>query len=613
MRAAADEGENALLFHPSELEPTLIDAPRKTSQQTHETPNRFGIMEQVSEFRQTAEAMTDRDELNSIFERTRDVAGRYPEDADVQSIFRDVERTVATRGTASIPQNEKDGGIFQQIRSALAGIYANLLTLLSPPRVFWVAGGVLAALLVAFAARHFSQKVPVATIPVHIRTTPEGGTIRVDNKGSGISDLALHLEPGIYHVEASLPGYEPLNTSITVRAGAVAEFPLRLSPMTQPLRVTTSDFPTGQVSLDENPVGSLEGGSLLLPSVAAGQHVLKISSTESTAQEATINFQSTSGAMPVVMAPLESNQLQAVVVSTQPGIAHITSTLGPVAVFVDDRTVGQLGADGLKISDLGSGVHTLTLGEGKNLRSMSFNVGATPALDTFVYSDREVGSIVISVNEDNADVFLDGHRYQRRTQSGGLIIPDLPTAPHTIRVGKAGFSTSDIKKVTVAKGQEAKINFVLVPLSKPAALAIDHMAPGTQIIVDNVFIGAVGPNGTFSSPYIRPGDHSLVFVAQGHKSGHISRTFPPGETVQLSNPPLPPAEAILQVNVGVNTTVTVMRNADVVRQFTGPQKLTLGEGPYVITARDPNGTETKERIYLAPDAIASFPLTQTKN
>ena len=617
MRVAAVEEGNARSAYPSELEPTLIDSPDKGSQQSQRKQSRFSVLEQVRVLRQKAEAMTDRRGLNSIFERTRDVAGRYPEDADVQSIFRDVERTVAARGAGRAAQSDKFKNTIEQIRIYLAGLNTKLSPLLSPLRVFWVAGGILAMLLVAFVALrlHHSPKVPVtAAIPVHIRISPEGATIRVDNKDSGVSNLNLNLPPGTYRVEASLPGYEALNTNITIKSGAATDFPLSLTPAVQPLRVATSDFPTGQVSLDESPVGNLEGGSLLLPSVAAGQHILRIYSTESNAQETKINFQSAPGAMPVVSQPLEVRQLQAVAVSTMPGVAHITSSLGAVAVSIDDKAAGQLGAEGLDIRDLQPGVHTLTLGEGKNLRSMSFEVGTVPALDTIVYADREVGSIVLSFGEDNADVFLDGRRYPRRTRTGGLTIPDLPAGAHTIRVVKAGFTPSPIKKVIVVKGQEARIPFPpLESASKTSALAIDQMAPGTQILLDNGFIGTIGSDGTFTSPYIRPGDHAIAFVVQNHKSGHFSKTFRAGETVHLSNPPPPPAEATMQVNVGANTTVTLTQNTNVIRQFTGPQKLTLGVGAYVITARDPNGTETKESIYLAPDGIATFPTAKTKN
>jgi hypothetical protein len=470
----------------------------------------------------------------------------------------------------------------------------------------------LAILLVVLGGRHFVRKTPIAAIPVNIRTLPAGATIRVENKGSGVNNLALNLEPGSYHVEASLPGYEPLSTTITVKPGST-DYPLSLVPAAQSLLVTTSDFPSGQVSLDGNAVGNLESGSLLLPKIAVGQHVLTISSTDSNTQEAKINFLTKPGAMPEVSRPIESNQLQTIAVSTKPGTAHITSSLAPIAASVDDKAAGQVDANGLEVKDLQPGVHTLTLGEGANLRSMSFEVGTVPGLDAIVYSDREVGGIVLSVNEDDTEVFLDGHRYPRRTRSGGLIIPDLPTTAHTIRVSKPGFAPSEVKKVTVVKGQEARVKFTIQPLLKLATLVIDHMTPGAQILIDNVFIGSVGSDGTFTSPYIRPGDHSLVSVIQNRKSGHLSRTFGSGETVHLSNPKFPLPEATLQVAVSAGTTVTVMQNSDVIRQFTGPQKLTLGEGAYVITARDPDGAETKERIYLAPDSIATFPASKGKN
>ena len=596
---------------PSEVDRTLLDVPEKNSQKKQ---NRSAL-EQLKGFRKKAEAMTDRGEMNSIFQRTRDIAGRYPDDADVQSVFRDFERTVAARGVGGAVQKDDKKKTTDQAATALAGIYPKLLLFLSPPRVFWIGAGILGILLVAFAGRHFSRKVSVAAIPVRIHTLPEGATIRVDNKGSGVSNLALNLEPGTYHVVASLAGYDALDTTITVKPGAATDYPLSLAAATQPLRVTTPDFPSGQVALDGNPVGNLESGSFLLPKVTAGPHVLSITGTESNGQEAKVSFQSTVGAMPVVSQPLESNQLQTIVVSTRPGTARIVSSLAPIAASVDDKAAGQVGADGLEVSDLPPGVHTLVLGEGKDLRSMSFEVGTAPALDTIVYADREVGSIVVLANEDDADVSVDGQRYPRRTRTGGLIIPDLPTASHIIRVSKVGFST-ETRKIAVVRGQEARIQFALKAKntpSKPATLAIDHMAPSTQILIDNVPLGTIGGDGTLVNPFIVPGNHFLVAVVQGHRSGHLPKTFVSGQTVSLSSPVFPPPEATLQVAVGANTAVTVMQNNSIIRQFTGPQRLTLGIGTYVITARDQDGTETKESYYLAPDGVATFPVSKARN
>jgi hypothetical protein len=57
----------------------------------------------------------------------------------------------------------------------------------------------------------------------------------------------------------------------------------------------------------------------------------------------------------------------------------------------------------IDINDLSAGVHELSLGQGTDLRKMSFEVGAAPALDVIVYP-TVVGSLLVMTAEDDVQV-----------------------------------------------------------------------------------------------------------------------------------------------------------------------------------------------------------------
>src|SRR5204863_5324666 len=83
-------------------------------------------------------------------------------------------------------------------------------------------------------------------------------------------------------------------------------------------------------------------------------------------------------AMPAVKT-MDAPQRQVVAVSSLAPEARVFSTVGGITAAIDDRPSGTLGADGLAVGDLQPGIHGLTIGEGKNLRKMSFTVGVDPS------------------------------------------------------------------------------------------------------------------------------------------------------------------------------------------------------------------------------------------
>jgi hypothetical protein len=406
-------------------------------------------------------------ELQQIWEKSRVVAERYPDEADMQSVAREVQRIVRERGgNAPTPKPKK------KTTTAPAGPGIGEKFQLKKPAVLWIAGAVVAVILAIFGIRLVLHKPPVATVPIQIHTSPEGATIRIDNQTIGTSStsgLEAKLAPGDHQVEASLPGYASISSVVSIKDGQPApDLNLTLQSLAQVVRIKTPDLANGEVTVDDKPIGKLDSGSLSIPDLANGQHVMKISTPGR--ENATITFVIASDALPIVNAP-QAQEMQAVLVSTKPGATHVTASVSNAPVAIDGNASGDLTNGTIDINNLSAGVHDLTLGQGADLRKMSFEVGPAPALDVIVYSDLAVGSLLVTTNEDDALVLIDNKPYPRKTKQGKITIPGLTTKAHTVRVTKDGFTDAGAQTVEVKKGQEARLQFPLVPVQKFATLS----------------------------------------------------------------------------------------------------------------------------------------------
>lgn len=614
MKAAAAEVDKGLAVYPSEPRLTVIrDTLNKELRQSEQRQARLSDLDELKSLQQKAND-AESAELQSIWERSRVVAERYPAEGDVQSVAREVQRIVRARGgNAPTPKPKK-----QTAKPSVPGVgqrFSDLARqLLAPPRIFYAAGavGILAVALVGWHFRprpssHGSGSESTGTVQIH--PTPPGATVLINNKDSGPYDNGLDLQPGEYDVVVSLPGYETVTKHISVQARQTLDLPVTLQPVTQVIRITTPDLSAGEVWLDDKSVGKLENGSLTLSGLADGQHVLRISTPKPANEAAKITFQTAAGAMPVVSSPEISN-MQAVVVSTKPGSVRVVSNLGTTSVAVDGKPYGQTTEGSVEMSDLQAGMHELALGQGRDLRRMSFEIGQSPAMEAIVYSDRNVGSVLVMTGEDDVEVYLDGKLLKQHSQHGQLRIPNLGTTTHNVRVAKDGFASPDNQTIQIVKGQEARAQFTLVQIPKLAALAVEHLPAGVQVSLDGATLGTVSANGTLSYSSVNPGEHTVQFTQSGFPPVRITRKFSAGETQVLSDGDVvfkrPPAT--LEVTLAANMSITVMRGNQSVGHLAASGKLSLEEGTYSVIVRNPNGTETTHSVTVAAGETRPFDL-----
>lgn len=613
LESAVVEVEQGLTAFPSEARLSVIrETLNKEISQVRQRQSRVRDLEQARGLKQEAAAAADTDQLASVYERSRGFARKYPEEPELETIAREIERVVRDRGERGAePKPGTQPKSKTPVRAVSSTAVAKLRPALKPGLI--VAGIAICLPVIALLGRRFLQSHPkvvaVAPVQVQVHTIPPGAMLRIGGEEHGKSDRQIDLPPGDYQLEASLPGYQLAQSPFSVHPGAPMSVEVRLQPLPEAVRIAAPDLGNGQVWLDDQQVGDLESGALRLPDIAAGHHVLRIAGGQR-GEDVTVEFQTAPNELPVVSPSLPIHQLTIVLVGTSGGNASIRSSVVGVPVTVDAKPSGRTSADGLLINGLSMGVHEIVLNNGTAARKMSFEVGAAPALDAIVYADREVGSMLVLTNEDNAEVFLDGKLYRGKTLQGQLHIPNLKAAQYSVHLHKEGFKDTPGQTVSIVKGQEARLRFVFETLPKVATLLLEHLPKGAQITLDNSPLGSVGADGIFTRSDIAPGQHTLNFAVPGYLPKRVERQFTAGQQTRISGNDLDLQMAMgtLEVVATAYTQVTIEQSGRTVRQFNGSSKVSLQEGTYTVIAKAPDSQSTSTTVILGANETKSVNL-----
>ena len=164
----------------------------------------------------------------------------------------------------------------------------------------------------------------------------------------------------------------------------------------------------------------------------AGDHTLKF---ESASGSFGFAVSSAAGALPVVKTPVTAKGVFAVVVSSMGEQVHVYSSDATGKLSLDGQAPVDLAADGVELSSVAAGGHELTLSHGGETYKLAIDVGASPAVNVFVESGQNVGTLVVVTGEDKARVFLNGKALVPLTRNGQLRIANLEPE----RVRGAGF------------------------------------------------------------------------------------------------------------------------------------------------------------------------------
>ncbi len=446
------------------------------------------------------------------------------------------------------------------------------------------------------------------SIPVNIRTAPPGASIQINNEPKCTSDCRVTLPPGNYQVTALLEGFDPIASGVTVVPGAPINILLTLQSQAQAVRILT-DLPYGRVILDGQPAGPVQEGQLVLDHVKNGEHSVRVVGPNG---ETGFSFNLASGKAPVIHGPIAARDLVTVAVASFGNQATV-QTNSPQKIFLDSQPQGETGPAGLELKNVTPGNHDLAIGEGPDQKRMVVTFGPAPMLTAFVKSDVNSGTLVVFTGEDGATVLVNGKEQKRKTQRGQLRI--LAMGDVSVHVEKEGFQPVADKTAAVAKGEEKRIEFKLVPLPQVAALQVRGAAPGTGILLGDKHLGTIGPDGSLSAGNIPPGEHAIGLRREGFANKHVTKTFHAGDTVVLTGADLAMVATTGVIRLALNPAdaQATYRHSDETQWHpVRDSNLKLESGSYVFTAKALGFTDRVERIQLAAGETRTVELTLQK-
>jgi serine/threonine-protein kinase len=372
---------------------------------------------------------------------------------------------------------------------------------------------------------------PAAAVAVHIHASPAGATIRINNEVQGVSDVDIRLQAGTYQIDAQLDGYQTASSSFEVKAGGPpGSIDLTLQPVL-PLVRLSADSGAGKVSLDDNPVFDLDGGQWTADNLAPGAHKLKFAGSQT---EASFTFATEAGSLPAVTGPLTAKGIHAVVVSNRANHVHVYYSESHAKLSLDGQPDTDVGSDGVDLPNVSPGQHQLSLKQGSDRHTVAIDVGAGSALSTFLLSDQDIGTLMVTTGEDGVQVFLNNQLQKKTTQGGQLRIPNLALKDYVVRVAKNGFEALPQQQTaTIHKGDISRLIFALILIPHAAALAIEGGTPGTTVLLDGAPVGTVQPDGKFQFSSVTPGNHVIELRKEGVPPKKFPETFADGSTVPL--------------------------------------------------------------------------------
>jgi hypothetical protein len=402
----------------------------------------------------------------------------------------------------------------------------------SNPNAIWIGLAAVLALLLAIGlvVRHRRNSADLAAksdVPLEVVTVPPGAAISINGQEQCTSNCRLQFPPGNYQIIAELNGYESAASEITLAPGKPASLVLPLEARVA-LRIL-SDLDQGTVAIDGQPAMALMEGQFLLSPVPPGTHSVKVAGRGS---EASFTFEAYNSKAPVI-GTLTSRNLIAMAVSSLGNQARVATSTA-LKLTVNGQPEADAAPSGIDLKNFQPGVNELVLGEGKDQHSVKETFGPTPALTIFLKSDVNAGTLIVSTNQDDVRVLLNGKEYRRKTQHGEVRIQTIGTV--RVQVAKDGFDSLAPVTAEVKKGAETRLEFNLTKTPTTATLQIAGATPGTEIWIDQRNAGVVGADGSFADNSINPGNHAIELRREHFVPKRYQRTFTAGQAVSISGP-----------------------------------------------------------------------------
>ena len=395
-----------------------------------------------------------------------------------------------------------------------------------PPRHNPLAlGGAAAAAVLAAAGIYFAVHGPGrSSTALVVSVAPDGASLVVNGQSCRQSECRFDLPKGTYELEASLEGYQPVRQAVIIK-DSNQPIRLELQPYLARVRVSTN-LESGKVMLDGGPPGALKQGEFLAEKVPAGKHTIEVSA--SGGARARVQFETTPGRLPAILAPVTSSDLQVLAFTRLGSKISVIGDGKARTVSAGDRNIGRLGTTPVSVDDFPAAAHELKLEDGERTLRFPVSLEAEPAFTLFISANRDVGFLLVEAREAEADVLVNGKK-QGKTGANGIFQAPLPAGEYRVTVEKPGFNQASPQKVRIARDAVRQVDFRLE--SKPAELSIADAVPGTQVFADGRLLGIVTGATTFSVP---AGSRNIELKKDGYSGKQFAMRFEPGGRGSIS-------------------------------------------------------------------------------
>jgi len=471
-----------------------------------------------------------------------------------------------------------------------------------PRNKVWIGAGLAAAVLVGVGV--FSRpsdskpptpdRAPVALTTVAVRTIPPGASLVINNSLKGVGDGSLvTVPPGNVTIEASLPGYQPIIKQVFLRSGDKSTTEISLQLLAPSIRIETA-LNSGQVFIDDNSSGDLQGGQYTLESLPEGSHRLSVKGEHSFG----FTFQSAGG-------ELAGSALNAgsggtlVVVTNSHGKMQVLCNRTGLTLMLDDQEIGRCATSAADSSPLPSGRHKLEVMEGKqSLGAKTLELGPTVSLGAYLLGDSDQGILAVTANVEDFTVSFDRHesvipgRRNRWSRS-------LPPGDHLIVAHKDGFRVEPASAtVRIEKGKNATQPFFFTAIPTNAVLTI-KTEPGTEIFSAGKLLGTAKADGTAEILGVSPGPLALILRKKGFAEYHGTIQIAAGPNVKTLSLQKERAHVTVTATPAGARIVLTRDGASAGQTFAAPVNTELPDGNYTLEVLAEGYTAETKQITLA--------------
>lgn len=305
---------------------------------------------------------------------------------------------------------------------------------------------------------------PVATGQIYAQSSPSGAAIYLNGNFQGYAPLGIpNLYPGSYSMKASLAGYTPDTTIITVYAGQTANYYPVLQQSPQPRQTGTVDVITVPDKASVYVDGTYYGKTPLTVTLYPGGHTVLV-------RLAGYNDYSTN----IMVNAGQSQQISVTLSTAIYGSITVNSVPG-AKVYMDSTSIGTTNSAGVfQQTGITSGNHLFKVTASgyydwmNTIYVQANTVTSIPATLTPVGTSptpvQATGGLAVSSTPSNAAIYID-NLFRGYTPA---TVTELTPGTHTVRLTLDGY-IDYTTTTTVVSGQTLPLQLTLTVAPTPTA------------------------------------------------------------------------------------------------------------------------------------------------